>query len=348
VEDVLNYRLPPEVQQALTDVPPGFRTVWLGKGAVEPALRALDTLPPRAVVRADLEVAWLLKLFIHRKGAYWAPGSMPRAKSLSLLQELPGLEYLFLFHRDGRLREAALDKLSGPVRSPFFFAMIALRLNDWAVQVRDAAARCANRVFPVTPADVIAPAAMFLLQQRARWGRWRPVDYAPLDIALGRPEIVEMLVTAMCHETRGPMGRILRSALRSPMFDGHLLRLATDARLPSVRAAALQALIDGEARWPSHQEKKWIDKSMGQYRMAWVHAARALDTAVSSEQGVDLAARDRSAAVRRLAVIALLLRGHGLANFDVVAARLFRDKNPALRDRAAFALNMQKGAATSG
>jgi hypothetical protein len=108
-------------------------------------------LPPDAVVSADSEVSARARL-------HWQPraeGSLlhrlfPKSSELEVLQRTPDLEYLFLFHGDGHLREAALKKMEGGAPNAFCFAAIAWRLNDWVPQVREAARNCALRVFPVT------------------------------------------------------------------------------------------------------------------------------------------------------------------------------------------------------
>ncbi|MES2443827.1 MAG: hypothetical protein V4574_13430 [Pseudomonadota bacterium] len=344
------FKLPEAVVRALREIEPAIKGRTLETAAVARVLNILDALPPRAVVRADHELPWILGLYTSSvaKGAFWRPWGSPRANDIAALARVPGLDHLFLFHRDGHVREAALRRIDGGIRSPFFFAAVALRLNDWAVPVRAAAVACADRAFPATDPAVVGAAAMFLLEQRYRWLRWSPAETGPLDRALQRTAVAGALVESLCRAGRGPVGRLLRSALRGPGFDSSLEPLATSARLPDIRGIALQALIERRVRWPSYRQKQWIDKSMGRYREGWAYASRPVEHAMTIEAAVALAARDRSAAVRRLAVIALLTRHRALANFDEVAAILAVDRNAVLRERTAFALDMQTGAATAG
>ena len=60
------------------------------------------------------------------------------------MEPFPGLRYLFIFHGDETIREAALGKIVSGLPSPFLFAAIAWRLNDRALPVRRAAAECAR------------------------------------------------------------------------------------------------------------------------------------------------------------------------------------------------------------
>lgn len=181
---------------------------------------------------------------------------------------------------------------------------------------------------------------MFLLEQRRLWGRWTNVDTAALDIAFERSEVADELIRALITARTGPVAELLRSMLRTAVFDGRLPELAKKAFLPSIRGIALRAMIDG-ARWPTHREKRWLDKSMGVYRYDWVYVQRDVNIDLRREDAAALAAGDRSAAVRRLAVIALLTLERPLDNFDEVAGMLTNDRNLALRERTAYAINIR-------
>jgi hypothetical protein len=333
----MEFRLPETLLESLRRLGDELRAPSLfgvRPQRVEAVLREVDALPASAVVRAEQEFAWAMGMFHYQDPgtAWWRP----RQLGADLLRRYPALAPLFLFHRDGRQREAALRLLDGPARSAFVFASIAQRLNDWAEPVRRAAQACAARVFPVTDAAVCAEAAMFLLEQQRRWSRWEEMDTSALDLAFARSEVAENLVRTLIAARSGPMAALLRSMLRTPVFDAWLEDIAQQAFLPAVRGIALQAMIVGP-RWPSRIEKKWIDKSMGRYRLVWVYAQRATEGGMTREAAALQAARDRSAAVRRLAVIALLSPGQPLANFDAVAEVLKDDRNTALRERTAFA-----------
>lgn len=75
---------------------------------------------------------------------------------MAALTKHPALGYFFIFHGDGHLREAALKCLIEPPDSPFEFAAVTYRLNDWVEQVRDVAYDCASKLFPNVSAEVVA------------------------------------------------------------------------------------------------------------------------------------------------------------------------------------------------
>lgn len=303
----------------------------------------LDTLSPEKASRADWEIRRLAGLYQEKAEK---PCILPFRRSKpthkELLLHFPGLERLFLFHGDGRLREAALNRIAHGLRSPFFFTAITYRLNDWAPQVRAAAATCADRVFPKTDPDVIARAAMFLLDRKRYWRRWNR-EVLPLESTLARADVIERLASILCKSLTGPSGSILRLALRLPEIDKHLVLLSTNAFLPSVRAAALGALIDGEARWLGDVlERRWIDKSMGRFHYLPAVVSRPVDRVRPLADLVEQAALDRSAVVRRLASAALLKHHADLPNAEALIARLAMDKSRSIRERIEFLQNRRQ------
>lgn len=334
--------LPDDVAARLDRVGEGMARGRLGAGVVEAALRALDPLPPNIIERARHEI-------VERCGLQFAgpplhpligllarlvPALAPRSHG-RLLEEVPGLDHLFLFHWNGRMREAALDRLRSGARSPFFFGAIAYRLNDWVWQVRAAAARCAARTFPRTGPAIVAGAAVSLLGRTKSWGRWGD-EASLLDDALCRSDVSEALAARLRNATTGPMARVLAHALRRPAMDRHLPELAREALIPAVRAKALRSLIEARAAWPAGFETKWIDKSHGLNRKVRVFDERPIDRAQPLEALVALAAADRAAPVRRVAAEALVRNHASLANADRLLASLLRDKSPSIRERAEF------------
>ncbi len=342
MSDPMQRWLPADIVDELRKAEPVLALNKWNAAHVERVLSILDTLPPAMVVRADYELRWVLGLYDSAPygTAYWRPGSILAAQDVARLARVPDLAYLFLFHSNGRLRERALECLRSGARSPFFLAAIALRLNDWAAPVRSAAVACADTVFPLTDSSIVEAAAYFLLAQRYEWCRWTVTETAPLDRALQRADVAERLIGTLLDATSGPVGPLFRSALRGTGFDRWLPRLALEARHPELRKVALQALIQRTVRWPSHRERRWIDKSQGRYREALVFASRPVESDVLAEQALMMAARDQSVTVRRIAVITLLTEGRSLAGFAEAAALLINDKNRALRERTAYALSL--------
>ena len=253
------------------------------------------------------------------------------------LKKIDGLEYLFIFHRDGRLREAALQKLSGPLPNAFLFTAIAWRLNDWAPAVRVAAADCARQTFPQTPAAIVAQAAIVLMLRKATWNRWGPEE-AILEEAFSRPDVAACLAASISNRSTGRMASLLRQALRASSMDKHLPLLAQTAVQPSVRAAATQCLLNECAEWPVGWHWKWIDKSMGVRRKETTFARRSLTIPVDLEAVIRRGLSDRAGAVRSIAMSGLIRHRADIRDALQLATGMLADKSTSVRARAEFAL----------
>jgi hypothetical protein len=334
--------LPESVAARLDRVGEAMARGRLSAEIVEAALCALDPLPPNIIERARHEIAGRCGLQTEsrrlnplvRLAAQLVPALAPPSGN-DLLDKVPGLDHLFLFHWSGRMREAALDRLRGGARSPFFFGAIVYRLNDWAWQVREAAARCAARAFPLTEAAIVAAAAVSLLGRTDSWRRWGD-EASLLDDSLCCADVAEALSARLRTAATGPMARVLGHALRRPAMDRHLRTLAREALMPAVRAKAIRSLIEARAIWPAGFRTKWIDKSHGLTRRVRTFDERPIDRAFPLEELAALAAADRAAAVRRVAAEALVRHHSSLDNAERLVALLLRDKSPSIRERAEF------------
>ncbi len=335
--------LPPALLAALAQV--GSRLAnGDGPGAeLDAALTLLAGLPPGQISRADTAIAAAANL------CCCMPRSIPdrrpsrRSTDAEQLLRTPGLEYLFLFHRDGRLREAALLRITGGLPTPFLFAAVLWRLNDWAAPVRDAAARCADRSFPATAPAVVAQAAPALLTRQTSLSRWNH-ERALLDRALARDDVAEHLFRLIAGGATGPLASILRHALRLPALDPHLARIALESVQPSVRAVALDALLNGEAEWPSGSAWQWIDKSLGVRRRVTVFDHRPLTVAFPKQELTARGIRDRSAVVRRAALTAVIRHLPGTPEGRDHATALVADRSASVRERAGFILRQGRPA----
>jgi hypothetical protein len=243
---------------------------YLQPDTLEEVLARLDTMSAADAVRADRQLALAMRQHFD-------------------LSNAPGAEHLLVFNFSGYVREDALRRFSGGLRSPFFFGAIAHRLNDWVPEVRRAARSCAERTFPVTRPEIVADAAIDLLDRSRSWQRWSD-EAAPLDAALARPDVLNCLVQRVRDRRTGPLASVLRTLLRGSDLDRYLAELAADAVQPSVRAVAVRAQIEGQATWPVGYRKQWISKPEGKYRSIVVHEERALSTEPSREDFVRLAA----------------------------------------------------------
>lgn len=332
--------LPPDLGIALAEIGNKLARGDSVVGGLDVALDLMAGLPAAQIAQADLAIANAAELHHWRRLPSRTGLVIPVQTSKPDMEQLlrtPKLESLFIFHRDGRLREAALLKLSGALPTPFLFAAVAWRLNDWAPPVRAAAVRCARRCFPVTDAEVIVRAAAALLVRQSSWARWGE-ERVVLDEAFNRADVAGHLSDLLVQEPTGPMSTMLRHALRTSAIDVHLERIARDAVQPSVRAVALNTLINKKAEWPRGYDWQWIDKSMALRRRVTVFGHRELDVALSRSALIALGIHDRSAAVRRVALDGIMRHLLPAQEGRDYAALLVADRSPSVRERAEFIL----------
>jgi hypothetical protein len=253
------------------------------------------------------------------------------------MQAFPESAWVLTFDGDGYIREAALRRLTAPAHSTGRFVAIASRLNDWVPQVRAEAISTAGRVWPSTSTDIIADAAPFLLRQRFAWARWGEQERALLDDALGRQDVAVHLGKVLMSGRFGPLGSILRNALRFPHHDPQLVDLAFGATSAAVRAVALKTLVDGRATWTVGYGLAWVDKTQGVCRRIPLIEGRDV---VAPEPGVLIrkGLEDASALVRRIAASALIEYAADMPDAAEIANRLMSDRSAAVRDRADFLL----------
>lgn len=320
--------LPVELYEVLTRIGSKLDQRQSFECELEQALHWLNGLPASVAVRAEREISNAAKLYHSR-----------RSTDLEQLVRLPSVEYLFIFHSDGRIREAALKKITGGLRSPFLFAAIAWRLNDWALPVRIAAVECARRTFPLTAAEVIAQADIVLLPRKNSWTRWTDEE-ALLAETLGRADVASSSADIIREKQTGGAALALRYALQQSVLDPHLEKLAYEAVQPAVRAVALRSLIDGYASWPSGFEWQWVDKSMGVRRRVRTFDRRRLTRIASRTPMIVRGVADRSAAVRKVALDGLIRYRAEIPEAKEIAEPLLRDRVASVRERAEFLLTV--------
>lgn len=277
-----------------------------------------------APVRPAMPMDWLFGWLFPRR----VP---PPHWDAALLRSAPSLSMIFMFHCDGHIREKALDMISGEVRSPYYFSAIARRLNDWVPQVRQAAERCAQRVFSMTDPAVVAAAAGYLLTTKGDWGRWNNRLEALLDDAIAREDVAAALAASLISQSRGPAAVLLRHALRRPMLDPYLPHLTANARLPIVRGIGLRTLLEGAATWST--SRRWnsvFDR--------WERPVerRPIEVSVDREELIRRGLGDASVLVRKIAVDGLIRYRSDLPNVADLASELDGEKNGGVMDRLDF------------
>jgi hypothetical protein len=333
--------------------------------ALDEILAELADLPAHAIVRASREIATSAKLgwwhpetrslrvvptdgaalpwrdaaafqrLRHLLGLEWSAAPVPSTSEL--LAADPNLAWLFLFHPSGYVREAALWHINSPPKSSFFLAALAWRLNDWVAPVRQAAKHCFKRISDEVSATVAADAALYLLERRFVWGRWRD-EASILDLVFARDDVLAALVMLLQERPTGPLATCLRHALRYPGIDQHLPRLAATAVQPAVRAVAYQCVIAGKATWPAGFEWVWIDKVYGLRRRVPKLEARAIQRDYPAANFVTEGIRDRSPFVRKIVADGMISVRSQIPDEGPLVARLANDRNAAVRSRADFLL----------
>ena len=311
--------------------------------ALDEALTELSTLPAAQIVRASREIAWAAA------GLSWPQPSLVD-KLLSwpstereLLIRNPDYAWLFLFHPDGHVRQAALRSVDAPPRSAFFLAALAWRLNDWVEPVREAARRCVERISAEVPAAVAADTAAYLLERRLVWGRWRDEANA-LDRIFVRDDVLAALAMQLQKRPTGSLGICLGNALRYPGIDQHLPQLAATAIQPAVRAIAYRCLISGKARWPVGFEWAWIDKVYGLRRRVPTLETRDVRRDRPAADFVEAGIRDKSPFVRKIVADAMIAARSQIPSEEKLVAQLAADRSSSVRSRADFPLRHPRAA----
>lgn len=256
-------------------------------------LQQFAKIPPASIAAVSIQIRHDGELYAVPAGSFWFKLSKPQM-SLRLLKQTPGLEFIYIFHGDGYLREAALNKITGGLQSPFLVAAVIWRMNDWAGPVRTAAFFCAQRVFPLTQPNIIARAALDLFPRQQGWERWGEPERSMIEEFYARPDITAELAKLLIEQTTGPSPSTLRHALRTPLLDAHLEDISIKSVNPVVRAIAVEALIDLTARWRSGFRWDWIDKRYNLKRWIPTYSHRELACSVSPIEVADRAIIDRS------------------------------------------------------
>lgn len=298
-------------------------------------LDRIGELPAKRVAQAGREIVAAAQLWPFWTSPSFIRRFFPRS-DLQVLEKEPSFAWLFLFHPDGYVREAALNAIHDPPSSPFFLTAIALRLNDWVEPVRVAASLCAARIFPRVDAAIAADVAPFLLTRYLIWGRWGDGEIAILDNLFGRASVTAQLSANFASGTAGPLATCLGLASRYPAIDIHLPMLASTAAQPAVRATALRCLVEQKASWQVGSRWQWVDKVYGEKKLIPVHQERVIAVTLPLESWIRAGIADRSAMVRRCAADALIANRSAIRNVDEFVELLSKDVNPSVRERADF------------
>lgn len=304
---------------------------------IEAILQQFKMIPPVSIAAVSLQIRHDGALYATPISSFWPSPPKPRA-ALRLLKQTPNLEFIYIFHSSGYLREASLNKIMGGLQSPFLVAAIMWRMNDWVAPVRAAAFRCAQRVFPLTQPDIIARAGLDLLKRQHGWERWAELERSMIGELYARPDVTAEFARLLIQQTTGPTPSTFRHALRTPLLDAHLEDISSKSVHPMVRAIAVEALIDRAAKWRSGFRWEWVDKRYNLRRWIPTYSQRELVGSASPKQVADRAILDRSPFVRRVVLDCV---GRNSLPADVgrhYARQVEFDRSGAVRETAAFIL----------
>lgn len=306
----------------------------------------LGGLSPAKIARVSDEIRRLTFESLYGSSPRWFRRSSPersRFHCFDLIHQDQAYAWLLTAHHDGFVRQAALDNISSPPATVFWFAMLAWRMNDWVPQVRVAAVRCAERVFSHTDARIAAGAGLYLLETRLTWKRWEGFPHV-LESVLSDQTVMAEMAEALRVGAAGPLANALSQMLRHRDFDQYLPGLAATAVTPSVRATAHQCLLEGQAAWTTGYDWAWIDKRFGQRRRVPTKSSRPLSIEIDYHELVGRALRDCSAVVRRVGVQSLIDKAIQTPELIALAAPLEHDRSATVRTRATYLMNEVGGA----
>jgi hypothetical protein len=171
------------------------------------------------------------------------------------------------------------------------------------------------------------------------WGRAEELDRQVIASLVTSPGVAASLKRRLIVSTAGPMSVILSQALRTPVLDEDLARIAAKAVQPAVRARAYRALLMGKAVWVDARRWQWTDVRYCQGRLTNVLGERPLRVSPVLLETLIAAAADQSSLVRRVAAATLIREIGNLGDSVLPLARRFaRDPSPPVAERGAFAV----------
>lgn len=256
------------------------------------------------------------------------------------LREHPKLALLWMFHRNGYIREMALRALQDAPPNAFFLAALFSRLNDWAIPVQKEAERCIRRLLPRVDAHVAVDASSFLLGRWADWKRWSAEGLRLLDALMQRPDVVAAFVEKFKSIATGPLASQMRSLLRNDAMDTHIYWLALNSPNPAIRLVCFKTLANGYAEIATGFETQWIDKVYGHGKSVRTFQRRPIAQNYNINEIIVRGLNDRSTAIRRAAADAIITRFRNFPDLELHIAALLADKSAAVRERGDF-LNRQ-------
>lgn len=329
--------LPEGVQKAVRELNGVAGSVSGEASRIEAYRAALSKLDPSIVAQASAEIREIGGLYRHHR-----PRRLRLVPSTWFGGQHDASGWFLQFHGNGFERENAVRALNDAPRSPFEFVAIVYRMNDWAIQVRNAAFEYAEQYFPKTEPEIIGKAAFFLLQQTRLLARWEPRAAKLVEDSVYDERSLSVIKDRLLHVAEGPVVRVLRAAIRRPDLDPFLPDLALNAKSAAIRACAADILLNGRAQWANGYKRVWVNKVYGISRREPDLEQRLLTIAVDIREHMDAASKDKSAQVRRIAASVLTEQLENPQPWHAnIASRLKDDRNPSVTSRMDFYFRKQ-------
>lgn len=251
----------------------------------------------------------------------------------------PCLTWIDVCSWDGHRREKALRSLSGAAPNGFFFALAVRRLNDWVLQVREAAREKLPVLARNSSPEHVVDALCVTLPHWSSWGRIEEADKQVMLEVTSIPGVAQALKERILSATAGPMTSVLAQVGRSASLDRWLNEIATDAIQPSVRAKAYKSLCEGKMVWTEGRKWEWTDIKYCEGRFKPILSERNLTVTCSFIKTLRQAAVDRSPIVRRVAGEFLIRELDSIGEESLRLAKLLAsDPSPSVSERGQFAL----------
>jgi hypothetical protein len=249
------------------------------------------------------------------------------------------LTWIDLCSEDGFKREKTLRTLSGAAPNAFLFSMALRRLNDWVIQVREAACDALPVIAKATNPEIVVDVLCSTLPHWNSWGRMNDQEKQALLEIIAIEQVGCSLRTRILSATSGPMTTILSQAGRTEILDNYLTEIAKKAIQPSVRAKAYQCLLEGKIVWLAGRTWVWIDKQYCKGSFKPILGERNLHFTTSFLDTLKSAATDCSPMVRRIAGDSLIsaLDKIGVESLEM-AQLLASDSSPSVAERGKYAL----------
>ncbi len=251
------------------------------------------------------------------------------------------LTWLDLISWNGYKREEALLNISGAAPNAFFYSLVVRRLNDWVLQVREAAKKKLPEITRATNLSFVVEALSVTFSNWNSWGRIEDEDKQILLQIICEERIADLLRMKLVSSSSGPMPSLFSQLGRTSILDGKVEEIATCAIQPALRAKAFRSLFEGRISWLERWKWEWTDVRYCQGRLKPIVSERKINVQLSFPELLKISSKDRSSKVRSVSAEFLI---HDIEKLGAEAKKyadeFASDKSFAVSERGRFALKL--------